>query len=60
MTVPSFGKKIEKHAMLGICFWFFPVAVFPEEVFVMWIVDPDPVLLQEHLSSCQSGLKSSL
>jgi hypothetical protein len=35
MTVPSFGKKIEKHAMLGICFWFFPVAVFPEEVFVM-------------------------
>jgi hypothetical protein len=35
MTHPSFGEKIEKHAMLGICFWFFSVAIFPAEVFVM-------------------------
>jgi hypothetical protein len=35
MTHPSFWEKIEKHAMLGICFWFLTVAIFPAEVFVM-------------------------
>jgi hypothetical protein len=36
MTHPSFWEKIEKHAMLGICFWFLTVAIFPAEVFVMY------------------------
>jgi hypothetical protein len=43
MTHPSFGEKIEKHAMLGICFWFLTVAIFPAEVFVM--SDPKQVSL---------------
>jgi hypothetical protein len=33
-----FRKEIENHATLGICFWFFSVAIFPAEVFVMLIV----------------------
>jgi hypothetical protein len=32
-----FRKEIENHATLGICFWFFSVAIFPAEVFEMEI-----------------------
>jgi hypothetical protein len=34
-----FRKEIENHATLGICFWFFSVAIFPAEVFVMKLAE---------------------